>query len=167
MPSLVLAIDKEEALYYANWIDTIQDNNLTLSKAFINENPSKALVYISQAIANTDNNFLKAKCYIQKGIIYNYSYLNKRDSALENLIAARDIYLANDNKKKLTEKLRGSFENIYVKKIVKEITQNLEPRYTSQNYSAQPGDTYENIIKKLEISNEEKKIILDTILNEK
>ena len=101
MPSLVLAIDKEEALYYANWIDTIQDNNLTLSKAFINENPSKALVYISQAIANTDNNFLKAKCYIQKGIIYNYSYLNKRDSALENLITARDIYLANDNKKKL------------------------------------------------------------------
>ena len=101
IPSLVLAIDKEEALYYANWIDTIQDNNLTLSKAFINENPSKALVYISQAIANTDNNFLKAKCYIQKGIIYNYSYLNKRDSALENLIAARDIYLENDKKKKL------------------------------------------------------------------
>ena len=101
IPSLVLAIDKEEALYYANWIDTIQDNNLTLSKAFINENPSKALVYISQAIANTDNNFLKAKCYIQKGIIYNYSYLNKRDSALENLIAARDIYSENDNKKKL------------------------------------------------------------------
>ena len=101
MPSLVLAIDKDEALYYANWIDTIQDNNLTLSKAFINENPSKALVYISQAIANTDNNFLKAKCYIQKGIIYNYSYLNKRDSALENLIAARDIYLENDKKKKL------------------------------------------------------------------
>ena len=101
MHSLVLAIDKEEALYYANWIDTIQDNNLTLSKAFINENPSKALVYISQAIANTDNNFLKAKCYIQKGIIYNYSYLNKRDSALENLIAARDIYLENDKKKKL------------------------------------------------------------------
>ena len=101
LPSFVLAIDKEEALYYADWIDTIQDNNLTLSKAFINENPSKALVYISQAIANTDNNFLKAKCYIQKGIIYNYSYLNKMDSALENLIAARDIYLENDKNKKL------------------------------------------------------------------
>ena len=101
IPSLVLAIDKEEALYYANWIDTIQDNNLTLSKAFINENPSKALAYISQAIASTDNNFLKAKCHIQKGIIYNYSYLNKSDSALENLIAARDIYLKNDKKKKL------------------------------------------------------------------
>jgi len=100
-PSFVLAIDKEEALYYSNWIDTIQDNNLTLSKAFVNENPSKALAYISQAIANTDNNFLKAKCYIQKGIIYNYSYLNKKDSALENLIAARNIYLENDKKKKL------------------------------------------------------------------
>ncbi|MAT67368.1 MAG: hypothetical protein CL830_03115, partial [Crocinitomicaceae bacterium] len=101
VPSFALAIDKEEALYYADWIDTIQDNNLTLSKAFINENPSKALLYISQAIVNTENNFLKAKCYIQKGIIYNYSYLNKSDSALENLIAARDIYLENDKKKKL------------------------------------------------------------------
>ena len=96
VPSFALAIDKEEALYYADWIDTIQDNNLTLSKAFINENPSKALLYISQAIVNTENNFLKAKCYIQKGIIYNYSYLNKSDSALQNLIAARDIYLEND-----------------------------------------------------------------------
>ena len=100
-PAFILAVDKEEALYYADWIDTIQDNNLTLSKAFINENPSKALVYISQAIANTDNNFLKAKCYIQKGIIYNYSYSNKSDSALENLIAARNIYLENDKKAKL------------------------------------------------------------------
>ena len=36
-----------------------------------------------------------------KGIIYNYSYLNKSDSALENLIAVRDIYLENDKKKKL------------------------------------------------------------------
>ena len=43
VPSFALAIDKEEALYYADWIDTIQDNNLTLSKAFIIENPSKAL----------------------------------------------------------------------------------------------------------------------------
>ena len=87
--------------------------------------------------------------------------------AIITLIALIVTNIHNDNKKKLTEKLRGSFENIYVKKIVREITQNLEPRYTSQNYSAQPGDTYENIIKKLEISNEEKKIILDTILNEK
>ena len=101
VPYFVLAIDKEEALYYADWIDTIQDNNLNLSKAFINENPFKALVFISQAIANTDNIFLKAKCYIQKGIIYNYSYLNKSDSALQNLIAARDIYLENDKKKEL------------------------------------------------------------------
>ena len=100
-PSFILAIDKEEALYYADWIDTIQDNNLTLSKAFINENPSKALVYISQAIASTDNIFLKAKCYLQKGIIYNYSYSNKSDSALENLMLARNIYQENDEKRKL------------------------------------------------------------------
>ena len=118
-PSFILAIDKEEALYYSDWIDTIQDNNLILSKAFINENPSKALAYISQAIANTDNNFLKAKCYIQKGIIYNYSYLNKSDSALENLIAARDIYLDNGKKKELI------FNNILIGEVYRK-TGNIE-----------------------------------------
>ena len=87
--------------------------------------------------------------------------------AIITLIALIVTNIHNENKKKLTEKLRSSFENIYVEKIVREITQNLEPRYTSQIYSAQPGDTYENIIKKLKISNDEKKIILDTILSEK
>ena len=87
--------------------------------------------------------------------------------AIITLIALIVTNIHNDNKKKLTEKLRSSFENIYVEKIVREITQNLEPRYTSKIYSAQPGDTYENIIKKLKISNDEKKIILDTILSEK
>ena len=87
--------------------------------------------------------------------------------AIITLIALIVTNIHNDNKKKLTEKLRSSFENIYVEKIVREITQNLEPRYTSQIYSAQPGDTYENIIKKLKIGNDEKKIILDAILSEK
>ena len=87
--------------------------------------------------------------------------------AIITLIALIVTNIHNDNKKKLTEKLRSSLENIYVEKIVREITQNLEPRYTSQIYSAQPGDTYENIIKKLKIGNDEKKIILDAILSEK
>jgi tetratricopeptide (TPR) repeat protein len=56
------------------------------------ENPEKALIYSSQAIANTDNPFLKASCYLQNGIIYNYDYNDKNESSLENLFAAKDIY---------------------------------------------------------------------------
>jgi len=56
------------------------------------ENPEKALIYSSQAIANTNNPFLKASCFLQNGIIYNYNYTNKNESSLENLFAAKEIY---------------------------------------------------------------------------
>jgi len=101
IPSSIFAIDKEEALYYNNWNDSLQDNNLMLSKAYINSNPSKALAYISQAIINTDNFLLKAKCYLQKGIIYNYSYTNKGKAALENYLLAKEIYTQNSIQNKL------------------------------------------------------------------
>lgn len=101
IPSSIFAIDKEEALYYNNWNDSLQDNNLMLSKAYINSNPSKALAYISQAIINTDNVLLKAKCYLQKGIIYNYSYTNKGKAALENYLLAKEIYTQNSIQNKL------------------------------------------------------------------
>ena len=101
IPSSIFAIDKEEALYYNNWNDSVQDNNLMLSKAYINSNPSKALAYISQAIINTDNVLLKAKCYLQKGIIYNYSYRKKGQAALENYFLAKKIYTQNNIQNKL------------------------------------------------------------------
>lgn len=101
IPYSIFAIDKEEALYYNNWNDSLQDNNLMLSKAYINSNPSKALAYISQAIINTDNVLLKAKCYLQKGIIYNYSYTNKGKAALENYLLAKEIYTQNSIQNKL------------------------------------------------------------------
>ena len=72
-----------------------------LSKAYINSNPSKALAYISQAIINTNNVLLKAKCYLQKGIIYNYSYTNKGKAALENYLLAKEIYTQNSVQNKL------------------------------------------------------------------
>ena len=109
IPSSIFAIDKEEALYYNNWNDSLQDNNLMLSKAYINSNPSKALAYISQAIINTDNVLLKAKCYLQKGIIYNYSYTNKGKAALENYLLAKEIYtqISVQNKVIITNILMG------------------------------------------------------------
>ena len=56
------------------------------------EDPEKALIYSSEAIANTENPFLKAICYLQNGIIYNYDYVDQNESSLENLLAAKEIY---------------------------------------------------------------------------
>ena len=92
IPSQIFSIDQEEALYYSNLIDSTVDNNLTLSKSYIAENPSKAINFIAQTIQETENPLLKAKCFLRTGIIYNYSFLNKKESALENLLLAKEIY---------------------------------------------------------------------------
>ena len=99
--SPIFAIDQEESLYYSEWLDTISDNNLKLSKAFINENPTKALSFITELADNTENINLKAKCYLQSGIIYNFSFLHKRESALLNLNNAKEIYSERNDVKKL------------------------------------------------------------------
>ena len=92
IPSQIFSIDQEEALYYSNLIDSTLDNNLTLSKSYIAENPSKAINFIAQTIQETENPLLKAKCFLRTGIIYNYSFLNKKESSLENLLLAKEIY---------------------------------------------------------------------------
>ena len=66
-----------------------------------------------------------------------------------------------------SHKIKSSLSNIYLKKTLKEITNNLEPRYTTKKYISQTGDTYEIIINKLDVSKEEKKLLLKSILKEK
>ncbi len=72
-----------------------------------------------------------------------------------------------NNKSQNSDQLKSSLKNIYLKKTIEEITNNLDPRYTSINYISKPGDTYQGIIEKLSIDKAEKKNILNTILNEK
>ena len=72
-----------------------------------------------------------------------------------------------ENRAKQAKEINNSFENIYLKKIIKEITNNLEPRFTTFKYVSKSGDTYENIIDLLEVNKEEKKIILNSVLKEK
>ncbi len=72
-----------------------------------------------------------------------------------------------ENRTKQAKEINNSFENIYLKKIIKEITNNLEPRFTTLKYVSKSGDTYENIIDLLEVSKEEKKLILNSVLKEK
>ena len=82
-------------------MDTVSDNSLKLSKAYIDENPSKALSFLREAVNNSDNKNLKAKCYLQSGIIYNFSFLHKSESAIEYLNLAKEIYIEINDVKKL------------------------------------------------------------------
>ena len=75
------------------------------------------------------------------------------------------IYSA--NKTEQTNQIQASLDNIYLKKTIQEITKNLEPRYEVISYTYKSGDTYESIINNLNIKNTEKKILLNTILEEK
>ena len=80
-------------------------------------------------------------------------------------IVTASIY--KNNKKIEINKIQSSLDNIYLIKTIKEITKNLEPRYTSYIYISKSGDTYKSIINKLDIDKEEKKILERAILNEK
>ncbi len=75
------------------------------------------------------------------------------------------IYLK--NKQEETNQIIGGLDNIYLKKTVQEITNSLEPRYTEIYYISKSGDTYENIVNNLNIDNNEKKILIKNILEEK
>ena len=75
------------------------------------------------------------------------------------------IYKSNKNEQ--TEKIKSTLDNIYFHKTIKEITENLSPRYTNKIYISKSGDTHQSIINKLDINKKEKKILLNTKINEK
>ena len=70
------------------------------------------------------------------------------------------------NKSEGAQKIKESFNNIYLKKTLKEITNNLKPRFTYVNYISKSGDTYQSIINSLKINQSEKKEILNAISDE-
>ena len=70
------------------------------------------------------------------------------------------------NNEKINQ-INNSLENIYLRKTIKEITNNLKPRYLTIHYVSKTGDTYQSIINKLNINKKEKKILLENILKEK
>ena len=75
------------------------------------------------------------------------------------------IHTSNKNDNAL--QIENSLKNIYLKKILFEITNNLEPRFIKITYISKTGDNYQSIINNLDIRKSEKKIILNSISNEK
>ena len=76
-------------------------------------------------------------------------------------------YYYDINKKNQIFLLQKTFKNFYLNKTIQSITSKLNPRYVIINYKVQEGDTYENILKNLEIPISEKKQILKTLQREK
>ncbi len=86
------------------------------------------------------------------------------------LIAVLGIFIStlySNIKIEETNKIKSTFENTYLKKTIKELTKNLEPRYSTILYLSKPGDTHQSIINNLNIRKKEKMFILKTIQNEK
>ena len=70
------------------------------------------------------------------------------------LVAILGIIIAtiyNDSQNEKTKYVNNALNNIYLKKTVQEITNNLIPRYKIVNYVSRSGDKYENIIYSLSI----------------
>ena len=68
-------------------------------------------------------------------------------------------------KKSQHEKLKKTLQNVYFQKVISKITSELDERYIELNYLVKSGDNYESIINKIEVSESEKKIFLQTIKN--
>ena len=61
----------------------------------------------------------------------------------------------NQQKNLSSKKYNNLFENIYLKKTLKEIINKLEPRYKKYNHKIQSGETFDKILKDYSINNEE------------
>ena len=61
-------------------------------------------------------------------------------------------------------KYNNLFDNIYLKKTLNEIINNLEPRYKKYNHKIKSGETFDKILKKYSINNEEIKEIKESLL---
>ncbi len=86
---------------------------------------------------------------------------------LISIIGILILSIYSNDKKDQSEKIKSSLDNIYFKKTLKEITENLDPRYETLYYKSKSGDTYQSIINNLKVDKNEKKLILDAIKNNK
>mgnify|MGYP001393042083 FL=1 len=83
------------------------------------------------------------------------------------IVAVFVTYFYDTNKKNQISYLQKSFDNVYLKKSINSVTSKLLPRYETINYIVQKGDTYENIINKIELPISERKKFIDIVKKQK
>ena len=70
-------------------------------------------------------------------------------------------------KNEQAKKLDNILHNIYLQKTLKSISSGLEPRFEKINYVINSGESFEGILNEIKLDKEEKRTILDFIINKK
>ena len=83
------------------------------------------------------------------------------------IISVFVIYINDRSIKSHHENLKKTLNNVYFQKVITKVTSELENRFTEIEYIVKAGDTYESIINNIEISNNEKKLFIQTIKKNK
>ena len=66
-------------------------------------------------------------------------------------------------KKNQETKLLDSFDNIFLNKTLNLVIENLNPRFTYKNFKVEQGDTFEKLLKDLNITENEKDIVISNL----
>ena len=83
------------------------------------------------------------------------------------IITSLVTYFYELNRDTQYKNIKKTLNNIYLQKTFAKITSELENRYTEFQYIVKEGDNYESIINKIEITNKEKKLFLETVKKNK
>tara|TARA_Y100001970_G_C14253765_1_gene873637 strand:+ start:116 stop:1459 length:1344 start_codon:yes stop_codon:yes gene_type:complete len=83
------------------------------------------------------------------------------------IITSFVTYFYEINKNSQYKNLKKTLNNVYFLKTISKITSNLEDRYTEFEYIVKEGDNYESIINIVKISEQEKKLFIDTVKENK
>ncbi len=100
------------------------------------------------------------KTFLNK-ILKNNAYLLALILVLFLTILTVNFYTI--NKKNNEEKLVNTLENSYLKKSINLILKNLKPKFSYTDFIIEDGDTFEKIVKELDVESIEKKIILKNL----
>ena len=80
------------------------------------------------------------------------------------IILTASIVIFSSNQKKIKNSKYDNFiNNTYLKKTLKEIVNNLEPKYKKYNHKIKSGETFDKILKKYLIDNEQIKVIKEKL----
>ena len=67
------------------------------------------------------------------------------------------------NKKNNKDNLLNFLDNFYLKKSINLIVNNLNPKFSYINFQVQKGDTFEKIVKQLNLSSNEKELVVNKL----
>ena len=100
-----------------------------------------------------------------KSIIKNNLHIILLCSVL--ILGGSSLTAYNAFKKSQIEQVEKVLDNLYLLKSLETIFDNLDPRFENVNYKVKAGENFDNILRKLLISNEERKIVIENLSKNK